>query len=116
MADDCLFSIYNLEECECAVRKCIDDDKLIQDYYCTVDKIKSGNRVLATVVSKDSGGLVCKINDNDSVKCFLSTRDPKYQLGEDVYDSVSEGSMIECQIMEYDYYHSSFQLKYIACE
>ena len=64
------------------------------------------------VVSKNSGGVVCTIADKD-VKGFISSLEPKYSFPHDVYSKIKPGDILKCKVMEFDFTHRSFQLKYL---
>ena len=64
--------------------------------------------------NKNKGSLVCLFGSDKSIKGFLSAYDKRYQLDYSEYDSISEGQNLKCEIIEFDYTHRSFQLKYIS--
>ena len=75
-----------------------------------------GVKTIAEVVKKDSMSLVCTISSGDnSVKGFISAFEfTKYGLSPEQYDQISEGDIIECEVIEYDYEHRSFQLRFLS--
>ena len=69
-----------------------------------------------TVVKKEDLALLCRMGSGESSnKCFLSVYDPaKYNLSHEDYNRIKEGDELECEIIEYDYNHMSFQLRFLS--
>jgi hypothetical protein len=40
--------------------------------------------------------------------------DPKYQLAFSTYKAIKENDLLTCEVLEFDYDHKSFQLKYLS--
>ena len=114
IADGEHLEIYNMHECREAIKKWIVEDKYVKDNFDNFQIYKKGNTVIATVVNKNSGALVCSFDTERSIKGFISALDSKYSLEYSVYETISENSQLECQVLEYDYDHKSFQLKFIS--
>lgn len=107
-------SIYDLSDCKDAINKWIEDDHNVKDW---VDKIKTyqpGLFVVIEVMKKSSGALICRFVENTNIKGFLSALDARYQLDYSVFQVINENDRLNCEILEYDYEHRSFQLKYIS--
>jgi hypothetical protein len=109
-----VMEIYDLSECKDAINKWIDDDKYVKDGFIKLQTYQMGTQVKATVASKVSGGLVCLFGINQDIKGFISVVDPKYQLAFSTYKAIKENDLLTCEVLEFDYDHKSFQLKYLS--
>lgn len=112
--DDAQNAIYNLAECKDAIGKWLDNDKHLKNEFDKLQIFYSGVNIRGTVINKGSGSLVCLFGINGDIKGFISALDRRYQLEYVVYDAIHEGDMLECEILEFDYEHNSFRLKYIS--
>lgn len=106
--------IYDLSECKSAISKWIDADKNVKDGFMNLQTFLVGTQVMVKIVNKNNGGLVCQFGVNQDIKGFLSALDPKYQLRYSIFETLRENDQLECEILEFDYDHNSFQLKFIS--
>lgn len=106
--------IYDLSDCKDAVSKWVDGDRYLKDDFQHVQTYLPGKQVEVTVAKKDNGALVCIFGDNRNIKGFISAFDPKYHLDYVVYQSINENEQLICEILEFNYDHKSFQLKFIS--
>ncbi len=106
--------IYNMHESKEAIKKWIDQDKYVKTSFDNIQIYKAGVNVKATVVKKNGGALVCSFGVEKNIKGFISALNSKYFLEYPVYETINENSQLECQVLEYDYDHGSFQLKFIS--
>lgn len=74
-------------------------------------KYYPGKLIRCKVISKRDNGLVCLIGDEE-VKGFLSTYERQYSLPMEMYCTIEENDIIECSVIEYNFKHKSFQLKF----
>lgn len=95
-----------------AVEQWIQADENLKKTISEIDYFTVDMDVDACVVSKNSGGVVCTIADKD-VKGFISSLEPKYSFPHDVYSKIKPGDILKCKVMEFDFTHRSFQLKYL---
>ena len=112
LSESYLVPPYDLENSRRSVERLIQSDSSISEVIEKLNRFKNGSYIKACIVSKQNGGLVCTI-DNDDIKGFLSTRESIYALSEDVYKNIEIGDLLSCQIIEYDIEHRSFQLRFI---
>lgn len=112
--DDAQNGIYDLIECKEAIAKWLDNDKYLKNEFNNLQMFNLGANTKVTVISKSNGSLVCFFGDNRDVKGFISAVDSKYQLDYEIYETIHESDILECEILEFDYEHNSFQLKYIS--
>ena len=105
-------TIYDLRDCRNAIEKSIDEDSYIKDLLNSIAIYSPGTQVQAKVMKKEDNCVVCFFADDR--KGFLSTFDEKYHFDGSEYKSVQIGNEIICEIMEFDYEHKSFQLKYLS--
>lgn len=106
--------IYDLRECKNAISKWIEDDKYVKSGFENIHKYTAGTHVTAIVVDKNNGSLVCTFGVEQTVKGFISAIDPLYQLGYVIYEDIVVSDALECEIIEYDYDHNSFKMKFIS--
>lgn len=106
-------SIYDLSDCKKAISKWIDNDEYIKAEFSNLQLYHEGVSVQVTVAKKSSNSLVCFFGINQNVKGFISAIDTRYQLQYTIYDTISENDLLDCEIIEFDYDHKSFQLKFI---
>ena len=108
--------LFDLEVCKTAISNSIDHDPYIKAVFSAVQTYTEGMKVLVTVVKKEDLALLCRMGSGESsYKCFLSVYDPaKYNLSHEDYNRIKEGDELECEIIEYDYNHMSFQLRFLS--
>lgn len=106
--------MFDLNECKAVIEKWIEDDPFVKEEFTNIETYKPSMRVSVNVENKDNGGLVCLFGNKKTIKGFISAVDKHYNLDYFEYDSINEGDCLLCEIMEYDYSHKSFQLKYIS--
>jgi len=106
-------SIYNLEDCKNAINKWLDNDSYVRGEFAKLQTYPIGKRVLSNVVSKVNNGLVCLFGENQDIKGFLSVLDSKYNLDYAIYETIEVGEHLICEIVEFDYDHRSFQLRFV---
>lgn len=105
-------SVFDLSGCKNAVSKWLESDSALREEFQRIHQYKIGTQVTGNVVSKEHKGIICLIEEQE-VKGFLSVLDGKYNLEYTEYDQISIDDKLCCEILEYDYDHNSFQLKYI---
>lgn len=106
--------MFDLSECKAVIEKWIEDDPFVKEEFTNIETYKPSMRVSVNVENKDNGGLVCLFGNKKTIKGFISAVDKHYNLDYFEYDGINEGDCLLCEIMEYDYSHKSFQLKYIS--
>lgn len=116
IADNEQAAIYDLRNCKSAIGKWIDSDKYIKDGFSNYQTYQKGSSVIAKVVNKSSGSLVCFFGEDQNIKGFISALDAQYQLDYSSYEEINEGDLLRCEILEYNYDHRSFQLKYLSID
>ena len=109
-------SQFDLQECKLIIEKWIEDDPLVKERFTNINCYKTGKTVVVHVEKKSRGGLTCLFGENNSIKGFLSNCNNQYQLDSSDYQTIVEGDELKCEIIEYDYTHQNFQLKYISKE
>ena len=109
--NDEIIEPYNLDELYNAVKTYIQYEPRIEEAVKRQKKYNSGMIVKCRIVNKKDNGIVCSI-EPDNYKGFLSTLEKKYGLSSNIYESVNVDEVIQCSIIEYDFKHNSFQLKY----
>lgn len=105
--------MYNLDECVNALNKWLENDSFVKESFNALQNHPFSSMVAVEVVSKNSGALVCKFGEQKELKGFISALDAKYGLGHEQYEQIFVGQHLECSILEYDWDHNSFQLKYL---
>lgn len=104
--------IYDLAECKNAINKWLESDSFLNEMFNKVKQYAIGTRIEVTVVNKENRAIICLFGEKEA-KGFLSVLDEKYNLGCTDYANIDIDDRLHCEIMEYDYDHNSFQLKYI---
>lgn len=105
---------YDLNECKAIIEKWIENDSLVREEFTNIDLYKPGTIVCVNVENKNNGSFVCLFGNNKSIKGFISAYDKRYALDYTEYEIIAEGDELKCEIIEFDYTHKSFQLKYIS--
>lgn len=113
MSEHAIIQPFDLGISRRAIEQWSQADTSISEVLNEIERFNTGMFVDACVVGKNNGGLVCTIAGED-IKGFTSTMEPKYALPYDVYSEIAFGDHMQCQIMEYDVAHKSFQLRYIS--
>lgn len=106
--------LFDLNECKTVVERWIEDDLYVKEGVNNIEFYKPGTSVLCTVENKNNGALICFFGNEGTIKGFISAVDGRYQLDYSEYENINEGDILYCEVLEYDYSHKSFQLKYIA--
>lgn len=88
----------------------IDKNPTIKKSISALEKYVKGVKVEAQIINKSKGGLVCFL-DEEETKGFCSIMNDMYNLQPDEYEKKNVGDIINCEIIDYDYVHNSFQLK-----
>lgn len=114
IADDEQVIIYDLGDCKSAIKKWIDGDKYLKDGFTNYLTYRTGSGIIAKVVNKNNGALVCYFGGDQNIKGFISALDAQYHLDYSSYEEINEGDQLKCEILDYNYDHRSFQLKYIS--
>ena len=112
VSEKAIISSVDLNDSLHAVEQWIQADENLKKTISEIDYFTVDMDVDACVVSKNSGGVVCTIADKD-VKGFISSLEPKYSFPYDVYSKIKPGDILKCKVMEFDFTHRSFQLKYL---
>lgn len=112
VSEKAIISSVDLNDSLHAVEQWIQADENLKKTISEIDYFTVDMDVDACVVSKNSGGVVCTIADKD-VKGFISSLEPKYSFPHDVYSKIKPGDILKCKVMEFDFTHRSFQLKYL---
>lgn len=105
--------MYNLDECVNALNKWLENDSFVKESFNALQNHPFSSMAIVEVVSKNSGALVCKFGERKELKGFISALDAKYCLEYEQYEQIFVGQHLECSILEYDWDHNSFQLKYL---
>jgi hypothetical protein len=103
---------FDVRQCFITIEQWITANPILSETIGRIDKYREGSVVYAKVVSKNGGALVCRIGEDDA-KGFLATTDSRYGLQYSTYSQVELDDILTCEVLEYDYDHKSFQLKYI---
>lgn len=114
ICDEQKMEICDLSKCRETVEKWIQDDPYVKEEFVNIELYKPGTIISVSVEYKNNGALICLFGSDKSVKGFISCYDRRYQLDYSEYEIIVEGSNLKCEIMEFDYKHKSFQLKYIS--
>lgn len=116
LADGKQSQLFDLEICKAAISNSIERDPYIKSTLLAMQTFAPGVKTIAEVVKKDNMSFVCVISSGDyNVKGFISAFEvTKYGLSPDQYDQISEGDIIECEVIEYNYEHRSFQLRFLS--
>lgn len=109
--NDSNFSLFDLVECQEIIEKIRSADFQLDSIIKITEKYKNNQNVQCRVISKKANSIVCLIEEE--AKGFLSTLEDRYKLKTSIYQSINENDIIECEIIEYNYLHNSFQLKYL---
>ena len=113
LTNESKIELYNLDECLNALAKWLDNDPSVKDRFNSLQIYTVSTPVVARVVSKKDGALVCRFGKNEELKGFISVVESKYKLTYDQYEQIFEDQCLECIILEYDWDHRSFQLEYV---
>ena len=114
ICDEKKIEIFDLNKCKEIIEKWINDDPYVKEEFTNIELFRPGTNVCVHVENKDNGALICLFGSDKTIKGFISAYDRRYQLDYSEYEKIVEGENLECEIMEFDYKHKSFQLKYIA--
>ena len=116
LADGLQPQLFNLEVCKDAISKYIERDPYIKSTLEAIKTFAPGEKILAQVVRKEKNSLICAVNEGEySHKGFISGYEfEKYGLTAEQYDHITEGVTIECEVIEYNYEHRSFQLRFLS--
>ena len=109
-----ILSVYDLQESKAGFEKFISGDSYLKEQLVSFDKYPKGKKVEVQVVHKEKGGVVVTLSATDGIKGFLSQFEQKYCMSKSIYDICHEGDWLSCEIIEYDYVHNSYQLKYLS--
>lgn len=112
--DEEKIEVFDLGECQMVINNWIESDPVIKEEFNIIKTYKPGMTVIVNVENKNHGSLVCLFETNRNIKGFISAIDRRYQLDYNEYEVIGKGSSLKCEIMEFDYNHRSFQLKYIS--
>ena len=108
-----LIESYDLTELLNTVKTNVHYIPGIEEFIKLQEKFNVGKEVLCQVISKKDSGIVCLIGLEES-KGFLSAYDKKYKLTVEDYNAINVNDIIRCSVIDYDFKHRSFQLRYIA--
>lgn len=114
LANAASVNLYDMEECVNALKKWIEKDSYVKNYFSALQTYNPNSTIIATVVSKNSGALVCTFDENSEFRGFISSLNPKYKLTREQYELLHVDSKLECKILEFDLDHKSFQLEYLG--
>lgn len=103
---------YDMQESKRAIDKWITVDQTLRNTIDLIDTHATGTEVKACIIKKVNGGVICSINDS-GIKGFIGVRGTEYQFSSDMYENVKLGDYLKCEIVEYDFVHESFQLRYL---
>lgn len=110
-AGEDLIEAYSIDELFNAIKLYIQYGPGLTEAVNKQNEYYAGRIIQCRVTSKRDNGLVCLIGSEET-KGFLSTYEKKYALSIDMYNSIAENDIIECSVIEYDFKHKSFQLKF----
>ena len=108
-----LIESYDLTELLNAVKTYIHYAPGIEEAIRRQEKLYVGKETSCRVISKKDNGMVCLIGLEES-KGFLSVYEKKYGLTLEEYNAIQLDDIIQCSIIEYDFKHKSFQLRYLT--
>jgi len=104
--------IYDLSGSKDAVCKWVEEDKNVKSVFEKVKSFINGKHVVVTVTKKSKDSLICIINNDATLKSYLSTLDPKYNLSQSTYNKLKVKDQLDCEVIEYNYKYNNFQLKF----
>ena len=113
LASENQHKLYDLDECINALNKWLENDRFVKEQFDALQKYQPDSKIIVKVVSKNNGALICRFDESQECKGFLSVVDEKYKLLSVHYESIAEEHLLECRILDYDWDHKSFQLEYI---
>ena len=113
LANEDQVAIYNMDDCVNALDKWLESDSFVKESFTALQDHPFSSMVVVEVVSQDNGALVCRFGEQKELKGFISALDTKYSLTYEQYEQIVVGQYLECSILEYDWDHNSFQLKYL---
>ena len=105
--------IYDMEDCKIAISKWLSNDSYVREEFAKLQSYPIGKSVVVNVINKGKNSLVCVFGENHNIKGFLSLLDSKYNLDYTIYKTVNINDKLVCEILEFDYDHKSFQLKFV---
>jgi len=112
--DGDLPEIYDLQDCISSLESVLSADKYIKTVLDNISLFAPGSQVSVQVVHKSKNSLVCRFVSDPNIKGFLSTFNTQYRLSASEYFSIQEQDILLCEILEFDFSHNSFQLKFIS--
>lgn len=108
-----LIESYDLTELLNALQTYIHHAPGIEEAIKRQEKFYVGKEMSCRVISKKDKGIVCLIG-LEECKGFLSVYEKKYHLTLEEYNEIKVDDIIRCSVIDYDFKHKSFQLRYIA--
>lgn len=113
ICEDSNIKIFDLNECKRIIEKWIEDDSVVKEGVAHIDFYKPGTVIDVSVEYKSNGSLICRFGMNKTIKGFISACDKRYELNYSEYEKILEGDSLRCEILEFNYTHDSFQLKFL---
>lgn len=110
--DDELIEQYDINKLHETIENYIHFTSGIEDEIIQQKELYAGKEVSCKVISKKNNGIVCFVGEK-ARKGFLSTYEKRYSLSLETYNTIKVDDTIKCSIIEYDFEHNSFQLKFI---
>ena len=108
-----LIESYDLTELLDTLNTYIHNTSGIEESIHRLEVLNVGKEVSCQVIRKKDNGIVCLI-DIDESKGFLSVYEKKHRLILKDYNEIAVGDIIYCSVIDYDFKHKSFQLRYLS--
>lgn len=108
-----LIESYDIKELLNIVKTYIHNTPGIEESIKRQEELYAGKLTSCRVISKKDKGIVCLIG-LEECKGFLSVYEDRYKLTLEDYNSIKVDDIIQCAVIDYDFKHKSFQLRYIA--
>ena len=113
IAEEDFITPYDMCLSSNAIDQWVKSDTVLCKIVGALSSFTKGMKVNAKVLNKSNGGIICSISD-DEVKGFTAVMNAMYALPSEVYEKVLVGDIIQCEIIDFDFQHNSFQLKYLT--
>ena len=108
-----LIESYDIKELLNIVKTYIHNTPGIEESIKRQEELYVGKLTSCRVISKKDKGIVCLIG-LEECKGFLSVYEDRYKLTLEDYNSIKVDDIIQCAVIDYDFKHKSFRLRYIA--
>ncbi|HHW04266.1 MAG TPA: hypothetical protein GXX35_15955 [Thermoanaerobacterales bacterium] len=105
--------LYDPNQISDLISDWISKDLSLRQKYEALKKYTIGLQKHYTVISTNKTSLICIPEDDSNVKCFMSTLETKYCLPQKILETIAIGDLLLCEVIGYNNYHESFELKFI---